>query len=191
MGRYINAYAPVSGAGTVWTLYLGQNISGGPWAAVLTGMGQPNSAGVSPASFSVYYNNNLTNTTSAYPGNTVIFTVGNASLRLSVVQTFAGLYGQESWAKITALAVAPGYQSSSTSTTVQTTTIQPAPIIANAATTSYIYTSTAPQISIPANITISSNTISTGVGLAKEILGFISSLLSWIQAHIHISGFAT
>ena len=158
LGRYINAYAPVPGAGTVWTLYLGQNISGGPWAAVLTGMGQPNSAGVSPASFSVYYNNNLTNTTSAYPGNTVIFTVGNASLRLSVVQT---------------------------------TTIQPAPIIANAATTSYIYTSTAPQISIPANITISSNTISTGVGLAKEILGFISSLLSWIQAHIHISGFAT
>ena len=186
LAKHSAAYVPAAGTGTVWTLYLGQNISGGPWTAMLNGVGQPNSAGVSPASFAVYYDQNLTNTASVYPGNTTVFSVGNASLHLSVVQTFAGMYAQDGWAKITAWATAPGYQRSS-STTTQATTSQPTSIIANVVTTSY--TSTVPQISIPANITLPSNTISTGARLVKKIMGLIGSLLRWIQARI--SGFTT
>ncbi len=51
------------------TIYVGHNLTSGPWTVQLTDLGQPNSNGLSPASLSILYNNVLTNTSSVPPGN--------------------------------------------------------------------------------------------------------------------------
>jgi len=83
------------------TVYVGHNITSGPWTVQLTDLGQPNQNGVSPASLSILYNNVLTNTSSITPGSgTTKFNVTGHTLYVSVNQTFAGLYAYQKWAKI-------------------------------------------------------------------------------------------
>ncbi len=82
------------------TLYVGHNITSGPWTVQLTDLGQPNSNGVSPASLSVYYNNVLTNTSSVTPPATTKFNVTGHTMYVNVNQTFAGLYAYQKWAKL-------------------------------------------------------------------------------------------
>ncbi len=82
------------------TLYVGHNITSGPWTVQLTDLGQPNNAGTSPASVSVLYNNVLTNTSSTFPHNITKFNVSGHTLYVSINQTFAGLYAYQKWAKL-------------------------------------------------------------------------------------------
>jgi len=82
------------------TIYVGHNISSGPWVVQLTDLGQPNSNGISPASLSVMYNGQLTNTSSVVPGTTTKFNVTGKTLFVNVNATFAGLYAYQKWAKI-------------------------------------------------------------------------------------------
>ncbi len=82
------------------TLYVGHNVTTGPWTVQLTDLGQPNSNGISPASLSVLYNNVLTNTSSVSPGTTAKFNVTGHTLYVNVNATFAGLYAYQKWAKI-------------------------------------------------------------------------------------------
>lgn len=97
--------AQSSGVGNVTTLYIGKNISGGPWTAVLQDIGQPNSNGTSPADFAVYYNNKPTNASLIYPGSTDSFAFDNDTLHIMVLQTFAGSSPSDSWAEIKAWAI--------------------------------------------------------------------------------------
>lgn len=82
------------------TVYVGHNITTGPWTVQLTDLGQATSGGVSPASISILYNNVLTNTSSIFPGNTIRFNVTGKTIYVNVNQTFAGLYAYQKWAKI-------------------------------------------------------------------------------------------
>ena len=82
------------------TVYVGHNITSGPWTVQLTDLGQPNSNGVSPASLSIIYNNVLTNTSSVSEGTTAKFNVTGRTLYINVNTTFAGLYAYQKWAKI-------------------------------------------------------------------------------------------
>ena len=83
------------------TIYVGHNITTGPWTVQLTDLGQPNSNGVSPASLSILYNNVLTNTSSVTPGGgSTKFNVTGHTLFVNVNTTFAGLYAYQKWAKV-------------------------------------------------------------------------------------------
>lgn len=82
------------------TVYVGHNLTSGPWTIELQDLGQPNASGVSPASISVLYNNVLTNTSSVNPHTTAKFNVTGHTLYVNVNQTFAGLYAYQKWAKI-------------------------------------------------------------------------------------------
>jgi hypothetical protein len=82
------------------TVYVGHNLTSGPWTVQLTDLGQPNSNGVSPASLSILYNNVLTNTSSVTQGQVAKFNVTGKTLYVNVNQTFAGLYAYQKWAKI-------------------------------------------------------------------------------------------
>ena len=82
------------------TLYIGQNLTSGQFMVTLADLGQPNSAGVSPASLYVYYKGTLTNQTSVYPGNLIQYNVSGHILDVKVNQTFAGLYAYSKWARL-------------------------------------------------------------------------------------------
>lgn len=83
------------------TLYVGQNVSSGPFTVRLMDLGQPNSNGVSPGAFNIYYNGALTNVTSIFPNATPqIYNVSGHKLYVSVSSTFAGLYAYEKYAKV-------------------------------------------------------------------------------------------
>jgi S-layer like family, N-terminal region len=82
------------------TLYVGHNITSGPWTVQLTDLGQPTAGGESPASLNILYNNVLTNTSSVYPGNTAKYNVSGHTLYVNVNTTFAGLYAYQKWAKL-------------------------------------------------------------------------------------------
>lgn len=83
------------------TLYVGQNVSSGPFTVRLMDLGQPNGNAVSAAAFNIYYNGALTNVTSIYPNSTPqIFNVSGHKLYVSVSSTFAGLYAYEKYAKV-------------------------------------------------------------------------------------------
>ncbi len=82
------------------TVYVGQNLTSGPFKVELTDLGQPNSNGVSQASINVYTNGVLTNTSQVSPGTTTKFNVTGQTLFVNVNQTFAGLYAYQKWAKM-------------------------------------------------------------------------------------------
>lgn len=82
------------------TIYVGHNITSGPWVVQLQDLGQPNSNGVSPASLSIMYNGQLTNTSSVSPGTVTKFNVTGHTLYVNVNATFAGLYAYQKWAKL-------------------------------------------------------------------------------------------
>lgn len=81
------------------TVYVGQNLTSGPYTVTLTDLGQP-ANGVSQASINLYYNGVRTNTTSIAPGTTVPFNVSGHTVDVRVNSTFAGLYAYQKWAKI-------------------------------------------------------------------------------------------
>ncbi|MCL5238918.1 MAG: S-layer protein [Candidatus Marsarchaeota archaeon] len=82
------------------TVYVGKNLTSGPFTVQLADLGQAGTTGVSPAAINVYYNGVLTNSSSVYPGNTVKYNVSGSNLYVKVNQTFAGLYAYQKWAKI-------------------------------------------------------------------------------------------
>ena len=82
------------------TVYVGQNVSTGPFTVQVADIGQPNSNGISPAALKVYYNGVLYNTTAVSSGTTQQFNDSGHNLYVKVYQTFAGLYAYEKYAKI-------------------------------------------------------------------------------------------
>ncbi len=84
------------------TVYVGHNVTSGPFTVALTDLGQPNSNGVSTASVAVYYNGGATptNVTQITPGTTQAFNVSGHNLYVNVNSTFAGLYAYQKWAKM-------------------------------------------------------------------------------------------
>jgi hypothetical protein len=83
------------------TLYVGQNITTGPFKVELTDLGQPNQNAVSAAAFNIYYNNVLTNVTSILPNDTAqLYNVSGHNLYVKVSSTFAGLYAYQKYAKV-------------------------------------------------------------------------------------------
>ncbi len=87
------------------TVYVGHNISSGPFTVVLNDLSYPNNAGLSNAALSVYYNGVLTNVTAAGPasgssGENVEINATGHKLFIKVSQTFPGLYAYQKWAKI-------------------------------------------------------------------------------------------
>ena len=83
------------------TLYVGQNITTGPFKVELTDLGQPNQNAISVAAFNIYYNNVLTNVTSIFPNDTAqLYNVSGHNLYVKVSNTFAGLYAYQKYAKV-------------------------------------------------------------------------------------------
>ncbi len=89
----------------VETVYVGKNISSGPFTVVLNDLSYPNNAGLSNAALSVYYNGVLTNVTSVGPasgssGENAVINASGTKLYIKVSETFPGLYAYQKWAKI-------------------------------------------------------------------------------------------
>ena len=82
------------------TVYVGQNVTSGPFTVQLQDLGQPNSNGISNAALAVYYKGVLTNETQASPPSLVTVNVSGSKLFVKVNSTFAGLYAYQKWAKI-------------------------------------------------------------------------------------------
>jgi hypothetical protein len=82
------------------TVYVGKNLTSGPFTVQLADLGSATSAGVSPAAINVYYKGALTNSSSIFPGNTVKYNITGTLLFVKVNQTFAGLYAYQKWAKM-------------------------------------------------------------------------------------------
>lgn len=82
------------------TVYVGHNVTTGPWTVQLQDLGQPSSTAVSAASVAIYYNGQLTNTTSITPGTTTKFNYTGHTVYVNVQSTFAGLYAYQKWAKM-------------------------------------------------------------------------------------------
>ena len=88
----------------VETVYVGQNISTGPFSVQLSDLSYPNQNGQASAALTVYKNGVKTNVTSAGPsspnGNTIVVNATGTKLYIAVSQTFPGLYAYQKWAKI-------------------------------------------------------------------------------------------
>ena len=82
------------------TVYVGHNITSGPFTVELQDLSYPNSAGTSSAAIAVYENGQIVNNTSVFPGNTATFNVSGTKLYVDVASTFPGLYAYQKWAKI-------------------------------------------------------------------------------------------
>jgi DNA-binding transcriptional ArsR family regulator len=91
---------PPSGCNVTATVYMGYNDVCSPFKAMVTDISQANSNGISNATLNIYYQGSLTNTTTIYPGQTGIFTLGGKTLNLYLNNTFAGLYYYQKWAKM-------------------------------------------------------------------------------------------
>ncbi len=86
----------------VQTVYVGHNITSGPFTVVLNDLSYPNQNGISNAALSIYNNGVLTNVTSAGPASNQNIVVNSSGTKLyvKVSQTFPGLYAYQKWAKI-------------------------------------------------------------------------------------------
>ncbi|MEM3416445.1 MAG: hypothetical protein QW719_03845, partial [Candidatus Micrarchaeaceae archaeon] len=83
------------------TVYVGHNITSGPFTVVLQDLSYPNSNGISSAAIAVYKNGaGPYNETSIAPGQTKSLNVTGTPLSIYVSQTFPGLYAYQKWAKI-------------------------------------------------------------------------------------------
>jgi YVTN family beta-propeller protein len=81
-------------------VYVGHNITSGPWTVQLVDLGQPNTNGISAASVEVWYNGVLTNQSQVTPDSIATFEVNGNLMYLEVNQTFSGLYAYQKWAKM-------------------------------------------------------------------------------------------
>ncbi len=88
------------------TVYVGHNLTSGPFTVELTDLSQPNANGVSTASVDIFYNGgttptNVTQITPASAGGKIaVFNISGHNLYVNVNQTFAGLYAYQKWAKM-------------------------------------------------------------------------------------------
>ena len=85
------------------TVYVGHNLSSGPWTVQLQDLAQTTNGLNAPATFGVYYNGQLTNASvvvDPQSSPTVKINVTGNLLFINVQQTFAGLYAYQKWAKI-------------------------------------------------------------------------------------------
>jgi len=82
------------------TVYVGHNISAGPWTVQLQDLAQTNNGLNAPAAVAVYYNGQATNESSVLSGTTAKFNISGHLLFLNVNSTFAGLYAYQKWAKL-------------------------------------------------------------------------------------------
>lgn len=121
-----------------YTLYVNQSATYEPlFRLQLDGLGQPNSAGLSPASFSCYINGSLASVFSVYPGQTATCKLTNNVVNFSseyavnkalgisvyVNSTFDGLYSGQKYAHVTLLSplgasAAAEFQVQATTTTI-------------------------------------------------------------------------
>jgi len=79
-------------------VYLGQNVTAGPFTVQLADLGQPNSGGWSSALLDVYYSN--TTYAQIAPGFVQEFSFNHNNIYVGVNQTFAGLYAYQKYAKV-------------------------------------------------------------------------------------------
>jgi len=82
------------------TVFVGQNLTSGPYTVKLLDLSYPNSSGVSRADVAVYKNGVMYNQTAIPPGSMMEFNVSGTPIYLSVTQTFPGLYASQKWAKM-------------------------------------------------------------------------------------------
>ncbi|MFP3289285.1 MAG: S-layer protein [Candidatus Micrarchaeota archaeon] len=82
------------------TVFVGQNLTSGPFTVKLLDLSYPNSNGISQADVAVYKNGIMYNQTAVYPQTTTEFNVSGTPIYLYVSQTFPGLYASQKWAKM-------------------------------------------------------------------------------------------
>ncbi|MEM3247686.1 MAG: hypothetical protein QW207_04090, partial [Candidatus Micrarchaeaceae archaeon] len=83
------------------TVYVGHNITSGPFTVVLQDLSYPNSNGISDAAIAVYKNGaGPYNETSIAPDSTATLNVTGTPLYVHVGTTFPGLYSYQKWAQI-------------------------------------------------------------------------------------------
>jgi hypothetical protein len=80
------------------TVFVGQNITSGPFKVELTDIGRTTN-GLLPAAVNVYYNGGLVNTTAITPPSVQKFNVSNHTLYVKVNSTFAGYYAYTKYAR--------------------------------------------------------------------------------------------
>ena len=83
----------------VQTVFVGQNITSGPFKVELTDIGRTTN-GLLPAAVNVYYNGGLINTTAITPPSIQKFNVSNHTIDVKVESTFAGYYAYTKYAKM-------------------------------------------------------------------------------------------
>jgi hypothetical protein len=82
------------------TVYVGHNLTSGPWTVQLQDLAQTTNGVGAPAAVAVYYNGQQTNESTLTAGRTTKFNVSGHLLFVNVNSTFAGLYAYQKWAKI-------------------------------------------------------------------------------------------
>ncbi len=85
------------------TLYVGDNLTSGPFKLELTGLGNTNQNGVSQASINIYYQNSTTpvNTSVVNQGSLSHFNVSGHQVYVKVNSTFVGgSFSYQKWAKV-------------------------------------------------------------------------------------------
>jgi len=82
------------------TVFVGQNLTSGPFTVKLLDLSYPTSNGISQADVAVYKNGIMYNQTAVWPGTTTEFNVSGTPIYLYVSQTFPGLYASQKWAKM-------------------------------------------------------------------------------------------
>ena len=85
------------------TVYVGDNLTSGPFKVQLSGLGNTNSNGISQASINIYYQNSTTpvNTSVVNTSSLSKFNVSGHSLWVKVGQTFVGgSFSYQRWAKM-------------------------------------------------------------------------------------------
>ncbi len=87
--------------GNMTTVYVGHNLTSGPFTVQLQDLGQANANSLYPAIIQVYYNGAATNQSVIIPGSKAQqFNVSGHNLYVKVNNTAAGLYGYQKWAKM-------------------------------------------------------------------------------------------
>ena len=84
------------------TVYVGENISSGPYKVELTGLGNQNSSGIAQASVAVYYKNSTSpvNVSVVPSEHTTKFNISGTNLFLHIGNTFAGLRSSSEFAQM-------------------------------------------------------------------------------------------
>jgi hypothetical protein len=82
------------------TVYVGQNITAGPYTFVLRDLSYPDQNGISRAALDIYYNDQLINTTQQEPGTLKVYNYSGSPIKIYIKETFPGLYAYQKWAKI-------------------------------------------------------------------------------------------